>query len=91
MEVGDYFFEGCGSLENITLEGLLNCNLDCGYCPLLTYNSIKSILTAASKKPNTDAKTLNFNRTIADNNGELSALVGECTTKGWTITGLTLE
>ena len=84
-------FSNCTALENITFVGSINHTLYFSNSPLLTYDSIKSVLTAASNTTSTSAKTLNFNRTITDNNGELSALVGECTTKGWTITGLTLE
>ena len=57
----------------------------------IDYNSVKSILAAADRTDNTNAKTLAFNRTIADQNGELAALVASCSTKGWTITGLTLQ
>ena len=81
----------CYKLENIKLEGSINANISFSSSSSLTYDSIKSILTAASNATNTSSKTLSFNRTIADQNGELSALVGSSTTKGWTITGLTLE
>ena len=84
-------FSGCGSLENISFVGSINYSIDFSNSTLLTYDSIKSILTACSATTRTGAKTLKFNRTIADNNGELVTLIGECTTKGWTITGLTLE
>ena len=57
----------------------------------IDYDSVKSILAAADRTDNTNAKELAFNRTIADQNGELAALVASCTTKGWTITGLTLQ
>lgn len=57
----------------------------------IDYDSVKSILAAANRTDNTDEKGLAFNRTIADQNGELAALVTSCTSKGWTITGLTLQ
>lgn len=57
----------------------------------IDYDSVKSILAAADRTNNTDAKTLAFNRTMTDQNGELAALVASCSTKGWTITGLTLQ
>ena len=57
----------------------------------IDYDSVKSILAAADRTDNTNAKTLAFDRTIADQNGELAALVSSCTTKGWTISGLTLQ
>ena len=57
----------------------------------LDYDSIKSILEAMSRTSNTDAKTMRLNCSVSDPNGELAGLVSECTTKGWTITGLTLN
>ena len=57
----------------------------------IDYDSVKSILAAADRTDNTNAKTLAFDRTIADQNGELAALVSSCTSKGWTISGLTLQ
>ena len=57
----------------------------------INYDSVKSILTAASLTDNTYAKTLAFNRKMTDSNGELKALVSSCTRKGWKITGLTLQ
>ena len=56
----------------------------------IDYDSVKSILEAANRTDNTNAKELAFNRTMTDQNGELAALVASCTSKGWTITGLTL-
>ena len=57
----------------------------------IDYDSVKSILAAADRTDNTIKKTLAFNRTMTDQNGELAALVASCSTKGWTITGLTLQ
>lgn len=57
----------------------------------IDYDSVKSILAAADRTDNTNAKTLAFNRTMTDQNGELAASVASCTSKGWTITGLTLN
>ena len=57
----------------------------------IDYDSVKSILAAADRTDNTNAKELAFNRTMTDQNGELAALVSSCTSKGWTITGLTLQ
>ena len=61
------------------------------FSPALTYESVKSILTACSNTTNTNSKTLKFGRTLTDQNGELAALVATCNTKGWTISGLTLN
>lgn len=57
----------------------------------IDYDSVKSILEAANRTDNTNAKKLAFNRTMTDQNGELAALVASCTSKGWTIIGLTLQ
>ena len=83
-------FLSCFDLTDITLVGSINTTIDFGSCKKLSYDSIKSILTACSKTTNSDAKTVSFNRTIADQNNELTNLVASCTEKGWTITGLTI-
>jgi hypothetical protein len=84
-------FYYCDNLENITFTGSMNTSVDFSSCTKLTYDSIKSILTACSNTTNTNAKTLKFSRTLTDQNGELLALVESCTSKGWTISGLTLN
>ena len=85
-----FMFSNC-DLENITFVGSINYNIDFNSCDLLTYDSVKSILTACSNTTNTNSKTLKFSRTLTDQNGELTALVATCNTKGWTISGLTLN
>ena len=57
----------------------------------LDYDSIRSILEAMSRTSNTDAKVMKLNCSASDPNGRLAELVSVCTTKGWTITGLTLN
>ena len=84
-------FNNCASLKNITFVGSINANIDFSPCPSLTYESVKSILTACSNTTNTNSKTLKFDRTLTDQNGELAELVAICNTKGWTISGLTLQ
>ena len=84
-------FVYCSKLSYIRLVGSLNTNLDISYTTLLDYDSVKSVLTAASKKTNTDRKTLSFNSTLTDRNGELAGLVSTCTSKGWIVSGLTLN
>lgn len=82
----------CTSLTTLPLEGLLNVNLDVHWSPL-NEESIKSVLTAASKTTNTNAKTLSFkpDSTFTDDAaGTWAALVADCTTKGWTINNLTI-
>ena len=87
----DSMFRYCSSLSYIRLNGNLNVGLDISATSELDYDSVKSILTAASNTVNTDSKTLYFNSKQTDQNGELAALVATCTSKGWTISGLTLN
>ena len=84
-------FDYCSKLSYIRLNGSLNVSLNISSTSLLDYDSVKSILTAASNTTNTNSKTLSFNSTQTDQNGELAALVSTCTSKGWTINGLTLN
>ena len=84
----DYMFGGCFNLNIINLTGSLNVDLDLSDSTKLYYESIKSILTAASNTTNTNSKTLKFNISIKDQSDELATLVSTCVSKGWTITGL---
>lgn len=84
-------FYRCYELTDITLTGSINANISFSPCSELSYNSIKSILTACAATTNTNAKTVAFSRTIADQNNELTNLVTTCTSKGWAVTGLTLQ
>lgn len=87
-----YTFSGCSSLTSLTLVGSLNANIEFKDSPL-NEDSIKSVLTAASKTTNTTAKTLSFKEgsTLKDSDGVWAALISECTNKGWTINNLTLQ
>ena len=85
-------FYRCSKLENIIFVGSINANVDFSACTLLTYDSVKSILTACSNTTKTTtSKTLTLKVTHTDVDGELAALVATCNTKGWTISGLTLN
>ena len=82
-------FEGCSSLTDIEVTGPINYDISFSDCVNLSYNSIKSILTACKNTTDTrPGKTVSFNRTIADQNNELTNLVASCTSKGWTIENL---
>jgi hypothetical protein len=81
----------CPNLTNVTFTGSINANIDFQYSQLLTYDSVKSILTACSNTTNTNAKTIKFTITLTDQNSELTDLIATCTSKGWTISGLTLN
>ena len=84
-------FDECSNLKYLRLTGSLNVSLNISSTSLLDYDSVKSILTAASNTTNTKSKTLSFNSTLTDKNGELAGLVSTCTSKGWTVSGLTLN
>lgn len=84
-------FTYCYSLVDVVFEGSINATIDFKSCTILSYNSIKSILIACSKTTNSNAKTVSFNRTIQDQNQELTNLVAQCTEKGWTVSGLTIQ
>ena len=93
-----YLFGYTSSMPKITrfiVNGKINVSISDNYSikPLknIDYDSVKSILEAANRTDNTNAKTLAFDRTITDRNGELAALVTQCAAKGWTISGLTLQ
>ena len=82
-------------ITRFIVNGKINVSISDGYgineLTSIDYDSVKSILAAADRTDNTNAKTLRFSRNMTDQNGELAALVSSCTSKGWTITGLTLQ
>lgn len=88
-------YDALPNLIHFIVNGVINFTWNNNYgfklTPNLDFESIKSILTAMSKKTNTNAKTMQFNSTITDQNGELTNLVATCTSLGWTITGLTIN
>ena len=89
------YFSNMPKITRFIVNGKINVSMSDNYSikalSAIDYDSVKSILEAADRTDNTDAKTLAFNRTMTDQNGELAALVASCSTKGWTITGLTLQ
>ena len=94
-ELFGYYSSSRPSLKRFIVNGKINVSISDNYSiKMLTaidYDSVKSILEAANRTDNTNAKTLTFNRTIVDRNGELTALVASCASKGWTINGLTIK
>ena len=82
-------------ITRFIVNGKINVSISDNYSikalTAIDYDSVKSILAAADRTDNTNEKTLAFNRTITDQNGELAALVTSCTSKGWSITGLTIN
>ena len=94
----EFFGTSSTRIPNLTrfiVNGKINVSISDNYSIkkliAIDYDSVKSILAAADRTDNTNAKTLAFYRTMTDQNGELAALVASCTSKGWTITGLTLN
>ena len=79
-------------LTHFIVNGKINASISDNYgfyvTPNLDYDSIKSILEAMNRTDNTNAKEMKFRQVIEDHDGELTALVASCATKGWTITGL---
>ena len=88
-------YDDLPNLKHFMVNGVIdftwNNNNGFKHTPNLDFESIKSILTAMSKKTSTFAKTMQFNSTITDQNSELTNLVAACTSLGWTITGLTIN
>ena len=83
------------SVTRFIVNGKINVSISDSYSigtlTKIDYDSVKSILAAADRTDNTNAKELYFNRNMTDQNGELKALVASCTSKGWTISGLRIR
>ena len=94
-ELFGYYSSSRPNIKRFIVNGKINVSISDNYgIKMLTaidYDSVKSILEAANRTDNTNSKTLTFNRTIVDRDGELTALVASCTSKGWTINGLTIK
>lgn len=76
------------------IDGNLNSSIDVGTCHLLSYDSIKSILTSGSASVISPVTPLTMQfcaQTVTDRDGEIAALVSTCVSRGWTITGLTIS
>ena len=93
-----YLFGTSTSMPNLTrfiVNGRIDVNIKDNYSikalTAIDYDSVKSILTAADHTTKTNSRTLAFNRTMSDPDRELSILVSSCMSKGWSITGLTLQ
>ena len=84
------------NIKRFIVNGKLNISISDNYSlnalTHIEYDSVKSILEAANRTDDTsNSKKLLFNLYIKDQNGELAALVSSCTSKKWTISGLTLQ
>ena len=82
-------------LTRFIVNGWIDVNIKDNYSiaalTAIDYDSVKSILEAADRTTKTHSRTLAFNRTMSDPDRELRSIVSSCMSKGWTITGLTLE
>lgn len=93
-----YLFGTSTSMPNIKrfiVNGWIDVNIKDNYSikalTAIDYDSVKSILEAADRTTKTNSRTLAFNRTMSDPDRELRILVSSCMSKGWSITGLTLQ
>jgi surface protein len=80
-------------IKRINVNGKIDFSWTYGLDRILNldYETIKSFLVAMSKTTTTTAKTIKFNINLLDRGTELRKLVTLCASKGWTITGLTIE
>lgn len=73
-----YMFNSCTSLQNITFEGSINSHLTFE-TSVLSYDSIKSILTAAANNTIGGGIVINLGGSqVVDANGEILSLVSAC-------------
>ena len=85
----------CSSIEGIYVtDSYINGSVNVGNCPNLTYSGANNLLVAAVNSPGASefgwTRTLTFNHTFSDPNGELANYKTQAEAKGFTITGLTL-
>ena len=76
-------FNSCSALENITISGVIACNVDIVYSPLLTNESVQSIIDHLADRTGTTALTLTFHADVgAKLTEEQKATI---TAKNWTL------
>ena len=85
-------FNRCENLTDVTFIGSINASISFLDSPL-NKKSVESILSACANTTNSNSKTLKFKlgTTITDTEGTLTDLIAICNSKGWTISGLTLQ
>lgn len=88
-----YMFYKCTLLTDVTFVGSINKSIDFLYSSHLNKKSVESILSACANTTNSNSKTLKFlsGTTITDTEGTITDLIAICNSKGWTISGLTLQ
>ena len=85
----------CSSIEGIYVnDNHINGSVNVGNCPNLTRDGAHNLLMAAANSPETSefgwTRTLTFNHTFSDSDGQLANYKARAEAKGFTITGLTL-
>ena len=82
-------FHGCGKLENILFDGEIGNDIDFHWSPLLTVESLRSILTALSKNSTyASGKTITFNtasKAVIEADSECVSQLASAVSAGWTI------
>lgn len=88
-----YMFYKCTLLTDVTFVGSINKSIDFLYSSHLNKKSVESILSACANTTNSNSKSLKFlsGTTITDTEGTITDLIAICNSKGWTISGLTLQ
>ena len=74
-------------LKEVRISGKIRYSTDINASNMLSYESVKSILTALAPVNN---QTIKFDLSIEDRNGELTKLVNKATGNGWIIEGLNI-
>ncbi len=82
-------FKDCSKLANITFEGEIGNSIDFHWSPLLTVESLRSILTTLSKSSSTaNGKTLTLNtasKAVIEADSECSTQLASAVAAGWTV------
>ena len=92
-----FAFQSCYNLREIRFTGgfqdasATRASIDFGTSPNLSYDSVKSILQNCVNGVRTGNKSISFNVTLSDPNGEIQDLIDSVVSKGWTLIGLGIE
>lgn len=88
----NFMFNNCPKLTDVSFTGSINASISFPSSPL-NEDSAESILLACANTTNSTSKSLSFKSgtIITDTEGTITDLITTCTSKGWTISGLTLN
>lgn len=78
-------FDNCIALKNIIIEGVIGNNINFGDSPLLTLESITSIINALKTLGEGETKTLTLHATAKQKVVENAELLETMNLKGWTL------